>query len=148
MFVCRLLAQWVKQPLRDRCTIAERHDVVQVILQDAEMRQALREEHLRRIPDLQALSKKLGRKKAGLQDCFRCVHSIQIRLSMHHPHPLYSSGAANLSLEKCRLRLTPSPGLQTVLIEDFHGFTLIFSGKCWGTTFKYATVSTFQILIH
>jgi DNA mismatch repair ATPase MutS len=141
MFVCRLLAQWVKQPLRDRCTIAERHDMVQVILQDAEMRQALREEHLRRIPDLQALSKKLGRKKVGLQDCFRCVHSIHIRLSMH------SSGAANLSLEKCRLRLTPSPGLQTVLIEDFHGFTLIFSGKR-GTTFKYTAVSTFQILIH
>jgi DNA mismatch repair protein MSH2 len=72
---CRLLAQWVKQPLRDCCAIAERHDVVQLILQHAEVRQALREEHLRRIPDLQALAKKLGRKKAGLQDCFRCVSS-------------------------------------------------------------------------
>jgi len=71
--VCRLLAQWVKQPLRDLRTIAERHDVVQVILQDTEMRQALREEHLRRIPDFQALAKKLGRKKAGLQDCYRYV---------------------------------------------------------------------------
>ena len=71
--VCRLLAQWLKQPLRDRHAIAERHDVVQVILQDTAMRQALRDEHLRRIPDLQALSKKLGRKKAGLQDCYRCV---------------------------------------------------------------------------
>jgi hypothetical protein len=50
----------------------ERHDVVQVILQDAEMRQMLRDEHLRRIPDLQAIAKKLGRKKAGLHDCYRC----------------------------------------------------------------------------
>jgi DNA mismatch repair ATPase MutS len=46
--------------------------VVQVILQDAEMRQLLRDEHLRRIPDLQAIAKKLGRKKAGLHDCYRC----------------------------------------------------------------------------
>jgi DNA mismatch repair protein MSH2 len=70
--ICRLLAQWLRQPLRDRSAIVERHDVVQVILQDAEMRQMLRDEHLRRIPDLQALAKKLGRKKAGLQDCYRC----------------------------------------------------------------------------
>lgn len=71
--VCRLLAHWLKQPLRDRHAIAERQDVVQVILQDTAMRQALRDEHLRRIPDLQALSKKLGRKKSGLQDCYRFV---------------------------------------------------------------------------
>jgi len=70
--MCRLLAQWLRQPLRDRSAIVERHDVVQVILQDAEMRQTLRDEHLRRIPDLQAIAKKLGRKKAGLQDCYRC----------------------------------------------------------------------------
>ncbi|PNF30713.1 DNA mismatch repair protein Msh2 [Cryptotermes secundus] len=72
----RLLAQWLKQPLRDRHAIAERHDVVQVILQDTAMRQALRDEHLRRIPDLQALSKKLGRKKAGLQDCYRIYQAV------------------------------------------------------------------------
>jgi len=70
--MCRLLAQWLRQPLRDRSAIVERHDVVQVILQDAEMRQTLRDEHLRRIPDLQAIAKKLGRKKAGLHDCYRC----------------------------------------------------------------------------
>lgn len=90
--LCRLLAQWLKQPLRDRHAIAERHDVVQVILQDTTMRQALRDEHLRRIPDLQALSKKLGRKKAGLQDCYRCVtygylrkvaKEVQIVTSVH-----------------------------------------------------------------
>ncbi|KAJ4452329.1 hypothetical protein ANN_03854 [Periplaneta americana] len=71
-----LLAQWVKQPLRDLHTIEERHDVVQAILLNTEMRQALREEHLRRIPDLQALAKKLGRKKAGLQDCYRIYQAV------------------------------------------------------------------------
>jgi DNA mismatch repair ATPase MutS len=77
--LCRLLAQWLKQPLRDRHAIVERHDVVQVILEDTTMRQALRDEHLRRIPDLQALSKKLGRKKAGLQDCYRWVTCADVR---------------------------------------------------------------------
>jgi len=38
----------------------ERHDVMQVILQDVEMRWMLRDEHLRHIPDLQAIAKKLG----------------------------------------------------------------------------------------
>ena len=40
------------------------------------MRQALREEHLRRIPDLQTLAKRLGRKKAGLQDCYRIYQAL------------------------------------------------------------------------
>ncbi|KDR09158.1 hypothetical protein L798_01274, partial [Zootermopsis nevadensis] len=97
----RLLAQWVKQPLRDRCTIAERHDVVQLILQHTEMRQALREEHLRRIPDLQALAKKLGRKKAGLQDCFRIYQAVG-----HLPRLLQSLGGH----DDC-------PALQCMFIE-------------------------------
>ncbi|PSN55331.1 DNA mismatch repair protein Msh2 [Blattella germanica] len=72
----RLLLHWVKQPLRDRRIISSRHDVVETVLQDAEMRQALREEHLRRIPDLQALAKRLGRKKAGLQECYRIYQAV------------------------------------------------------------------------
>jgi len=83
----RLLAQWLRQPLRDRSAIVERHDVVQVILQDAEMRQTLRDEHLRRIPDLQAIAKKLGRKKAGLHDCYRCSsgHIVYLHLLLSAP---------------------------------------------------------------
>jgi hypothetical protein len=38
----------------------ERHDVMQVILQDAEMSWMLRDEHLRHILDLQAIAKRLG----------------------------------------------------------------------------------------
>jgi len=38
----------------------ERRDVMQVILQDAKMCWMLRDEHLCRIPDLQAIAKKLG----------------------------------------------------------------------------------------
>uniref|UniRef100_A0A1B6C2N8 DNA mismatch repair protein MSH2 n=1 Tax=Clastoptera arizonana TaxID=38151 RepID=A0A1B6C2N8_9HEMI len=75
----RLLSQWVKQPLRDLLSISDRHDVVEVLVQDTELRQSLYEEHLRKIPDLQALSKKLQRKKANMQDCYR-IYQAMLRL--------------------------------------------------------------------
>jgi len=61
--ICRLLAHCLWQSLRDRSAIVERHDVMQVILQDAEMCWMLRDEHLCRIPDLQAIAKKLGQSR-------------------------------------------------------------------------------------
>lgn len=67
----RLLAQWIRQPLRDLALIKERHDVVETLLEDSTLRSQLSEEHLRKIPDLQQLAKKLGKKKAGLYECFK-----------------------------------------------------------------------------
>jgi DNA mismatch repair ATPase MutS len=61
--ICRLLAQRLRQPLKDRSAIVERHDLMQVILQDAEMHWMQQDEHPRRIPDLQAIGKKLGRSR-------------------------------------------------------------------------------------
>ena len=61
--ICRLLAQCLRQPLRDGSAIVEHHDVMQVILQDPEMRWMLRDEHLRCILDLQVIAKKLGRRR-------------------------------------------------------------------------------------
>lgn len=63
--------QWVRQPLRDMNSINERHDVVEALFSDTEVRQELYDDHLRRIPDFQALSKKLQRNKATMQDCYR-----------------------------------------------------------------------------
>ena len=45
----------------DCSAIVECRNAVQVILQDAEMRWMLRDEHLHSIPILQAIAKKLGR---------------------------------------------------------------------------------------
>ncbi|CAK9800192.1 DNA mismatch repair protein Msh2 [Anthophora plagiata] len=67
----RLLAQWVRQPLKDLSLIKERHDIVEALVNDNELRSNLSEDHLRRVPDLQVLAKKLARKKATLQDCYK-----------------------------------------------------------------------------
>ncbi|XP_024935873.1 DNA mismatch repair protein Msh2 isoform X2 [Cephus cinctus] len=67
----RLIAQWVRQPLRDLSLIKERLDIVEALMKDNELRSALNEDHLRRVPDLQQLAKKLSRKKANLQDCYK-----------------------------------------------------------------------------
>ena len=72
----RLLAQWVKQPLRDLNAVTERHDIVEVLCDSLELRQTLSEEHLKRIPDFQALSKKLHRKKASMQDCYKIYQAV------------------------------------------------------------------------
>lgn len=67
----RLLAQWVRQPLKDLSLIKERHDIVESLVNDNELRSNFNEDHLRRVPDLQVLAKKLARKKATLQDCYK-----------------------------------------------------------------------------
>lgn len=72
----RLIAQWIRQPLRDLALIKERHDIVEVLVKNNELRSALSEDHLRRIPDLQQLAKKLSKKKAHLQDCYKCVTNV------------------------------------------------------------------------
>ncbi|BES93501.1 mutS homolog 2 [Nesidiocoris tenuis] len=72
----RLLQQWVKQPLKDMNVINERLDIVELIFNDTILRQSLYEELLRKIPDLQVLSKKLERKKSNLQDCYRIFQAI------------------------------------------------------------------------
>lgn len=67
----RLLTQWIRQPLTDMNKINERLDIVEVLVTDTDIRQQLYDQHLRTIPDLQALMRKIQRKKANLQDCYR-----------------------------------------------------------------------------
>jgi DNA mismatch repair protein MSH2 len=65
--------QWVRQPLRDINAINERHDIVEALFKDTEVRQELHDTHLRRIPDFQSLAKKLRCNKATIQDCYRFI---------------------------------------------------------------------------
>ncbi|XP_055591799.1 DNA mismatch repair protein spellchecker 1 isoform X2 [Uranotaenia lowii] len=72
----RLMAQWIKQPLRDYEVIKDRHDIVECFLNNATCRTELHEVHMKRLPDILILIKKLLRKKASLQDIFRLYQVI------------------------------------------------------------------------
>jgi len=61
------------------CAIAEeRLDVVEVLMSDSELRQSLRGNHLRHLPDLHRLSSRLQRRNASLQDCYRVYQAVGV----------------------------------------------------------------------
>lgn len=65
------MAQYLKQPLVSKEKLEERFDLVQILVDDVILRQALRDDHLRRVPDCQFIARKFLKKKATLQDCYR-----------------------------------------------------------------------------
>ncbi|CAG9461697.1 unnamed protein product [Pedinophyceae sp. YPF-701] len=64
----KLLRTWLKQPLLDLEEIGRRHDVVEAIVTDSELRSILRDTHMRGVPDIDRLCRKLERRKATLAD--------------------------------------------------------------------------------
>ncbi|KAF7989668.1 hypothetical protein HCN44_008342 [Aphidius gifuensis] len=79
----RLVSQWVRQPLKDLALIKERHDIVEQLVNNNDLRKVLSEDHLRRVPDLEQLAKKVARKNGSLQDCYKiymCLMHIPIIL--------------------------------------------------------------------
>ncbi|KMS97549.1 hypothetical protein BVRB_5g126110 isoform A [Beta vulgaris subsp. vulgaris] len=74
----RLLHMWLKQPLLDVSEINARLDLVQAFVEDIQLRQELRQ-HLKRISDIERLSRNLQKKRAGLQQVVKLYQS-SIRL--------------------------------------------------------------------
>nr|WCZ58772.1 DNA mismatch repair protein MSH2 [Seculamonas ecuadoriensis] len=77
----RRLAQWIRQPLVNADAINERLDLVDLFVQDPVLRQTLRDEHLKRIPDIQRVLRKLQRGRASLEDAVR-VYQVALRLPL------------------------------------------------------------------
>ena len=67
----RLLLRWLKQPLVDADAIAARHDAVEAFVGDPEVRDTLRGAHLRALPDVERITRKLERRRAPLMDLCR-----------------------------------------------------------------------------
>eukprot|EP00958_Prasinococcus_capsulatus_P021547 scaffold2926_cov399-Prasinococcus_capsulatus_cf.AAC.16 len=64
----RLLTRWLKQPLMSLDEINERHDVVESMLEMSALRSQLRNEHLRRLCDMERLAHRVQRGHSGLKD--------------------------------------------------------------------------------
>ncbi|CAG8649861.1 11798_t:CDS:10, partial [Acaulospora morrowiae] len=75
----RLLGQWLKQPLMNIKEIEQRLSLVEMFVDDTEVRQSLREDNLKSIPDLHRIAKRFQRGNATLQDVIR-VYQVIIRL--------------------------------------------------------------------
>lgn len=68
----RLLHQWIKQPLVNVTEIQARHDLLQMLFEDTQMRTTLQDDLLPSIPDVRRLNKKLLKKNSGnLEDVVR-----------------------------------------------------------------------------
>ncbi|SCU81568.1 LAMI_0B06832g1_1 [Lachancea mirantina] len=66
----RLLNEWLKQPLTDLEAIVKRHDLVDFLIDQLELRQILQTDYLPAVPDVRRLTKKLN-KNGNLEDVLK-----------------------------------------------------------------------------
>ncbi|KAG9284182.1 hypothetical protein G9A89_022956 [Geosiphon pyriformis] len=110
----RLLCQWLKQPLMELKEIEQRQTLVETFFNDATLRQSLRNEGLKNIPDLYRLAKRLkkGFPVASLQEVVR-VYQVVTRLPV-----ILNILENNRSVNEEHQEL-----LEKIYIEKLKGFT-------------------------
>ncbi|KAJ3440716.1 DNA mismatch repair protein msh2 [Anaeramoeba flamelloides] len=67
----RKLVLWIKQPVIDKKEIDRRHSIVEAFVEDAGMRCLFRDTHLRTMPDILRITKRIQRGSAKLIDVVR-----------------------------------------------------------------------------
>ena len=77
----RLLKIWLKQPLTDINDINKRLDIVESLVEDASLRSDLNGLHLRGMPDVERLTRKLEKRNATLQDLCQ-LYRVSSRLPL------------------------------------------------------------------
>jgi DNA mismatch repair protein MSH2 len=75
----RLLSQWLKQPCTNHQDIQERLDLVQIFLDDYQLKDTLHSQLLKSIPDLCRICNRVKRNKSSLQDVIR-LYQVVIKL--------------------------------------------------------------------
>lgn len=111
----RLLTQWIKQPLIDIHKIEERQNIVEILINDTELRTNLVDNYLKRFPDFQKIEWRFIKGKGALQDCYKLYRAIECLPHMYES--MIRTEEKNFHLIK---EMFTNP-LNT-LIQDFSNF--------------------------
>jgi DNA mismatch repair protein MSH2 len=86
----RRLIQWIKQPLVSMEQIVERQNIVELFHDDPELRRTMQEGHLKRVPDVNRLMRKVVKAHANLQDVLRLYQFVEKLVGIHMALTFYA----------------------------------------------------------
>lgn len=124
----RLLHMWLKQPLLDVEEINCRLDLVQSFVEDAALRQDLRQ-HLKRISDIERLTHNLERKRASLVHVVKLYQVLSLFSFVPSP-PLVSLDSIDLNQLYIEVQMTLIPSFLSKIMQGSWLNFFFFSFMC------------------